>query len=570
MSQFSPADYEHQRIRETKSRAASHCKVALILSAPYVDPDVRTLVQRDGRFGISILCRLDNVVIEFVTLETYKNNLDSLSESALKIIFFAANETLVLKQSCSFNYFKLEVDSEPGDMFDMATMVVTKTSGYQFLSCYREEYITFKFYITPFKPMLWVSLIISLISIVVITSIYKHYGELRTVSFAPWLFILATIFEESGHIPTKLEINSFFRLILGAWCLVSVILTNCYNGIMISELNAPLSAFRPTIFDHLICEKLEVRDVSKLSTSLVNFVVSLGSLSDLNYPLIITQPETSSRNGLTHIEWYLRVLYVLHIHNVKGKYNYWTQYIQDRGRTYASTTKCFHFLSLLPEYTARQSGFPEFMEYLFDHARDTLVFQRNTKLITNRTLQMLSLSNPRHIHYPKTFNYSDNDQSYLKVQIGIEDKLVDCGKAILITKSDTMNAELLFLNRHYSSKKFYKGKEILRPEYFGWKFHYFGTSKVPAYFQGLIQNGIYERLREEAVRRKYLHRAPRKKFEAEKLAPAVELNGAIITLFILFGGTVLVGYIVFIIEFFHSLCQNNYCLLWIHVNTCSK
>lgn len=39
MSQFSPADYEHQRIRETKSRAASHCKVALILSAPYVDPD---------------------------------------------------------------------------------------------------------------------------------------------------------------------------------------------------------------------------------------------------------------------------------------------------------------------------------------------------------------------------------------------------------------------------------------------------------------------------------------------------------------------------------------------------
>lgn len=46
--------------------------------------------------------------------------------------------------------------------------------------------------------------------------------------------MLASLFEETGFMPTRIEKHTFFRIMLGVWSLMSVVLTNGYNGIMIS------------------------------------------------------------------------------------------------------------------------------------------------------------------------------------------------------------------------------------------------------------------------------------------------------------------------------------------------
>ncbi|OXA45859.1 hypothetical protein Fcan01_18949 [Folsomia candida] len=139
-------------------------------------------------------------------------------------------------------------------------LIYTKFEDYHFLTCYTEPYISFYFYFSPFQYKLWVVLAISIVTIVSITTTAVHYLREKQ-HFSAWLFVLATLFEETGFLPSKIEKHTFFRFTLGTWCLMSVILTNCYNGIMITELNAPLKLFHPDTFDHLRCRQNYMVDI---------------------------------------------------------------------------------------------------------------------------------------------------------------------------------------------------------------------------------------------------------------------------------------------------------------------
>lgn len=190
--------------------------------------------------------------------------LKSHADKILHFIFLAANETLGLISGCSTLVPIVVVKSTPRALTYEITFVITENVGYQHLTCYRQEYLTFKLYVAPFKPLLWMTLAISIGLITAITTGYTYWKHL---SFAPWLFLLATMFEEDVKVPRKSRGSWFIRLILGSWCFVSVVLTNCYTGVMISELNAPLKAVRPTQFRHLLCSRMSVADISKFLQS---------------------------------------------------------------------------------------------------------------------------------------------------------------------------------------------------------------------------------------------------------------------------------------------------------------
>lgn len=80
--------------------------------------------------------------------------------------------------------------------------VITRTTGLQYVTCYRERYRTFEIYIAPFQPELWLSLLTTLLLVIALASIYKYFTN---TSFCAWMFILATLFEETGHVPQKLN-----------------------------------------------------------------------------------------------------------------------------------------------------------------------------------------------------------------------------------------------------------------------------------------------------------------------------------------------------------------------------
>lgn len=98
-----------------------------------------------------------------------------------------------------------------------------------------------------------------------------------------------------------------------------------------------------------------------------------------------------------------------------------------------------------------------------------------SKTISGRLLEIFSLFDPRHIHYPKEFRYFSSNETLTKLRNRVESELVDCGKSVYIGKSDVVETEFKFLERHYSTRQFYKGKEILAPVPVGWYFYRVGT-----------------------------------------------------------------------------------------------
>jgi hypothetical protein len=144
--------------------------------------------------------------------------------------------------------------------------------GYDFLTCYSYKFLSFEFYLTPFEPNLWLGLGIFMSLIVVMLSIYVKI-EYSASSFSPWLFILASLFEETTFIPKALEKKTFFRLVLGFWSLMSIFLTNCYTSLMMTGLNSPLPGVKINSWRDLICGPVQKID-SNLTSWMENNKVS--------------------------------------------------------------------------------------------------------------------------------------------------------------------------------------------------------------------------------------------------------------------------------------------------------
>jgi hypothetical protein len=135
--------------------------------------------------------------------------------------------------------------------------IITRWSGLQFLTCYTEKYLGFGFYITPFQLDLWIGFLITMSTVVGISWVYTkfYFKDSTSMSFSPWLFVLGTMFEETSSAPGQLEKKTFYRLSIGIWCLMVAILTNCYNGLMITDLNSPLPGSKMESFKDLLCDK---------------------------------------------------------------------------------------------------------------------------------------------------------------------------------------------------------------------------------------------------------------------------------------------------------------------------
>ncbi|OXA37496.1 hypothetical protein Fcan01_27719 [Folsomia candida] len=133
--------------------------------------------------------------------------------------------------------------------------ITPSRSGVQFLTCYEERFISFQFYLIPFQPALWVGILLSITIVVSALFLYNKYHSPidKRISYAPWVLVLGTIFDEPNSIPGCVEGKSFHRLVFGCWTLMAIFLTNCYTGLVITELNAPHPSVQPETISDLAC-----------------------------------------------------------------------------------------------------------------------------------------------------------------------------------------------------------------------------------------------------------------------------------------------------------------------------
>lgn len=460
------------------------------------------------------------------------DRISSHVEKIINDIFLAANETLGMVNICSELFPILVATTSSPTLFSREiTFVITENVGYQYLTCYREHYITFDLFITPFKPSLWVTLVTTLTLITLITTGYVYW---KKISFVPWLFLLATMFED-GHLPWIARGNLYLRLALGSWCIMSVILTNCYNGIMISELNSPLKATRPSLFKHLLCGRMGASDISKFIQS-----YSAQRIRHTNY--------TAVKNRISKYGYDRVAYYMLHLEKLELNYVYLMLGHSLPIHQFSNpipSNKCFDLISLPQGYVSGYPRHPEFLVYLHHTLRDRLVVAWRSNSVDEKILSIFNLFDPRHSHYPKGFQYSNKNQTLAQLRTSVESELVECRKSVFISKSDLIATEFQFLERHYPTRKFYRGKEILETMPSGWCFYYSGFSKVPKYFNDVVESGIFRRLREEEMYRRRLFRKP---VRQAKIEPPVGLGGAILTVFIIRGIACSGACVVFLIE----------------------
>ncbi|OXA47823.1 hypothetical protein Fcan01_17120 [Folsomia candida] len=327
---------------------------------------------------------------------------------------------------------------KPGSM----NIVATSFSGFEFLTCYSPKSLDFMFYFKPFQPSLWLTIVLALVLMGCVTSVFVKYYIRGKITFSCWVYLTATCFEETSSVPSAIANKYYFRLTLGVWALVSTFLTNCYSGLMITDLNSPLPGAIFERFEDLQCSD---HDEQKLPTpinrvSMDEYKANHTQLRKTNFEILVF---------LSPIE------------------------IGDFGVHLS-------FLALL---------LTEYRRF-----RDEVKTYFNTYALSRESRILLQLFNPKHGIFPIGLN-SHKEVNLIKYQHLVEADVVDCrSKTAFVARSPLLEEEYRYLSKTYFWLDFRKGKHVLYAMPQGYAFQNEGKSKVPVYFRSVFESGIYNRL----------------------------------------------------------------------------
>lgn len=327
-------------------------------------------------------------------------------------------------------------------------------------------------------------------------------------SFSPWMYVLGPLLEDGVPFPLSLEGKGVYRTIFGGWILSCVLLTNFYNGLMITGLNSPLPSTTPETFKELVCDWREVK------RPFAHYKKMRGN-------------NTLSKIGNFDFEYYLDFVVKL----FKGE-------ITAPGDAY-SLSKCFSLLSQQSNEAARETRLPAFFHYL----RRAFLDYYTAKDAQLKTFQLvMNLFHPNHRHFP----LNTKNISQISVEEGwkrVEREVVDCSKTVFIATEKTFRAEIEYLAKKYFWIKFHQSKQSLVLEYSALVFVNPGISRVPLHYKGLVESGIFERLDNEFESHKNFKRERAGEFKPQR--SKFTMDGCISTLFILCAGLAGVGFLAF-------------------------
>lgn len=111
--------------------------------------------------------------------------------------------------------------------------------GRNYLSCYIEREMSFKFYTYPFQAELWVAIGTTLITFTVLTDLFVAKTLKRRETLSSAFFYFGAFLEESSSLGSELLKHPAFRVGVGPWLLLSSILSNVYISLIMIGLNAP-------------------------------------------------------------------------------------------------------------------------------------------------------------------------------------------------------------------------------------------------------------------------------------------------------------------------------------------
>lgn len=131
--------------------------------------------------------------------------------------------------------------------------ILTDFESFSFVSCYKVNNLDFSIYTQPFQLSVWVGIAICLLTITITTDILIKLKGLKISTSL--LFVVGSLIDEGGLITRKLLDIPVVRRYIGAWLLLSTVITNAYIGIFINHLISPLPARKFEQFADTFCEE---------------------------------------------------------------------------------------------------------------------------------------------------------------------------------------------------------------------------------------------------------------------------------------------------------------------------
>ncbi|OXA44373.1 hypothetical protein Fcan01_20775 [Folsomia candida] len=380
------------------------------------------------------------------------------------------------------------------------------------------------FYIVPFQREVWYGIlscgVIVYIGIVLIARFIIKVPE----EFPVWLELLAGIFENGGAIPGKLEQRNYSRCLLGGWGLACVVLANSYNGLIVTELNAPMVRNIPKTFSDLVCS-LENAQLFR-------------SEGFKNPDERVSQ---KMKEALSHLEKFrMKLLY-----NLKASVP-----LELSDIRFLEDDSCFRLLSPVSHGRLEGSLVYDFEYYLYTWYAKFREMEILSALRISTVRLLLDLFHPRHARRPRLAG----KPGLRDAQHATEKEIAACTKAVFIADPSLIDAEIEYLRKRYFWIDFHKGRDVLGGRIIGWMIGKEDRlQSVSRSYWAMLESGIYKRLLVEITARKIIKekRFTGKFTVKEKLEP-VGINGGILTLFILILCLNLGAFVVFLFEF-HTL-----------------
>lgn len=92
--------------------------------------------------------------------------------------------------------------------------IISRIEAWNFLTCYTESELSFRFYTNPFDLEVWLFVFVALTIFTILTDIFVR-RSLKLVVKSSLFFFIGAFLEETSSIPSKLERHSVFRLGVG-------------------------------------------------------------------------------------------------------------------------------------------------------------------------------------------------------------------------------------------------------------------------------------------------------------------------------------------------------------------
>lgn len=403
----------------------------------------------------------------------------------------------------------------------------TYISGLQFLSCYSESYITFDFYLMPFKPTLWLGFITSMLLTFIVLYVYTTWKHKRS-PYSIWLSLISLFFEDFTSVPKAIGNGLFYRLIFVTWAPVAVLFTNCYSGLMITELNAPLKETRSQNFDDLVCQGGYILGTMVMPRDVVRWVEGTPFENYNTYWEISSygSPKKKYKNSFASNNCYRMLSSPIQVSGYGPSYLWHNMLLRE--------VKYFFSKGLLPFNRTRPISFH----------------------LSKEELLSLLFLNPVYHLFPKGMDSEKLNYSTTELQTLVVRDIIDCGeKNVFIANLETLRGEMAFLTKNYPSKQFTSGKRSIGLFLNGWWFQGGGRSSgssslstVQRNFQSLVHSGIYSRLKIEMDNNMWLHRKPVEKAREFPTVASLTMQGGIITIFMISGVLLFLALASFFIE----------------------